>query len=131
MSAKTLSNFVFIAGIYNFLLAMGLTIPFVTELLKMNICDYALSLLIAALLIFTAVVQVFASRDLQKFGWLIYWEGILRWMAAAILITYGFFGHLGIVTGILGLGDFVIGFVFLVLLPNTISKSHGDLLRGI
>ena len=51
-------------------------------------------------------------------------------MAAALLIPYGFFGHLGFMAGVIGVGDFVIGFVFLVLLPKAIGKSAWNLLRG-
>ena len=130
MKVDLLSKFVFATGIYNFLLAVGLTIPYVTNLLKINIYDYALSLLIAAFLIFTAAIQIFASRDLRTYGWLIFWEGILRWMAAAILVPYGFFGHLGLITGVMGIGDFLIGFVFLILLPKALGKRTSDLLLG-
>ncbi len=117
-------------GIYNLMLGLGVATPLVTELLGMNICDYALGLLITAFLIFTAAVQVIASRDLKTYGWLIFWEGILRWMAAALLIPYGFFGHLGTVAGLIGAGDLVIGFVFLIILPKAIQKKPLDLFLG-
>lgn len=130
MDIKAISKFVFATGIYNFLLGLGLAIPFVTELLKINICDYALALLIGAFLIFTAAVQVIASRDLRTHGWIIFWEGILRWMAAAILIFYGFFGQIGFVAGLIGIGDFLIGIVFLFLLPKALGKKSYELLLG-
>ena len=130
MNLNFLSKFVFVTGVYNFLLAVGLTIPYVTDLLQINIFDYALSLLIAAFLIFTAAIQIFASRDLRNYGWVIFWEGILRWMAAAVLVPYGFFGHLGLLTGVMGIGDFLIGFVFLILLPKSLGKRTSELLMG-
>ncbi len=104
--------------------------PVVTNILQINICDQSLALLIAAFLLFTAVAQIVGSRDLRTYGWLIYWEGILRWMAAALLIPYGFFGHLGMVSGLIGSGDFLIGFVFLFLLPKVVGKSSGQLICG-
>lgn len=130
MNLNSLSRFVRAAGIYNLLLAVGMASPFVTNFLQINICDYALSLLIAAFLIFTAAVQVIAARDLRSYGWLIFWEGILRWMAAALLIPYGFFGHLGTMAGVIGAGDLIIGFVFLLVLPKAVGKSASDLALG-
>lgn len=130
MNLNSLSKFVRAAGIYNFLLAVGMALPPVTGFLQINICDYALSLLIAAFLVFTAAAQVIAARDLRTYGWLIFWEGILRWMAAALLIPYGFFGHLGTMAGVIGVGDFLIGFVFLILLPKAIGKNASDLTVG-
>ena len=120
MSLQKLSIFVKCAGFYNLLLGIGIATPFVTGLLRIEICDYALNLLIAAFLFYTAVVQIIASRDLKLFAQFIYWEGILRGMAAAILICYGFFGHLGLAAGLLGVGDLLIGTVFVLLLPRAV-----------
>jgi hypothetical protein len=102
----------------------------VTRFLGINITDPVLGQLIAAFLRFTVVVQVFGSCDLRANGWALFWEGILRWIAAALLIPYGFFGHLGFMAGVIGPADFLIGLFFLLILPNVISKRPADLLLG-
>jgi hypothetical protein len=130
MDVSTLSRFVYWGGVYNLILAAGMAVPAVTHALGINIADPVLGQLIAGFLLFTAVTQMFGSRDLKTYGWLIFWEGILRLIAAALLIPYGFFGHMGVMAGVLGLGDFLIGLVFLLVLPNAISKRPTDLLAG-
>lgn len=131
MNLSTLSKFVFGAGVYNLLLALGLCLPPVTGWLGLVIADQALALIIAALLVFTAVAQIVGSRNLQTYAWLIFWEGLVRWMAAAILIIYGFAGHLGAMAGVLGIGDFLIGCIFVIVLPKTVRQSHVNLLKGL
>jgi hypothetical protein len=90
------SRLVYWAGVYNLFLAIGISTPAVTRALGINICDPVLGQLIGAFLLFTVVTQVFGSRDLTTNGWAIFWEGILRWIAAALLIPYGFFRPSGI-----------------------------------
>lgn len=130
MSCSALSKFVYWGGIYNLILAAGMAIPAVHHFLGINISDPVLGQMISGFLLFSAIAQLFGSRDLRTYGWLIFWEGILRWIAAALLIPYGFFGHLGGMAGVLGLGDFLIGFVFLFILPNVIGKRPAELLAG-
>ena len=130
MKPKALTKFVYWAGIYNLGLAAGMAVPAVTRSLGINIVDPVLGQLIAGFLLFTAAIQIFGSRDLPTYGWAIFWEGILRWIAAALLISYGFFGHLGIMAGVLGVGDFLIGLVYLFVLPGVINKRPAALLTG-
>jgi hypothetical protein len=130
MNPSTLSKFVYFAGIYNLGLAAGMAVPAIHRALGINIADPVLGQLIAGFLLFTVPLQVFGSRDLPTYGWVIFWEGILRWIAAALLIPYGFFGHLGIMAGVLGIGDLLIGIVFLFILPGVIGKRPADLVVG-
>lgn len=130
MSLKSLSQVVCVAGVYNLLLAVGICVPFVTNLLALPVADAALAQMIGAMLVFTAAAQVIGSRDLKTYAWLIFWEGLLRWMAAGLLIAYGFFGHLGLMAGLMGVVDFLIGVVFVVLLPRAVQKSRLALLTG-
>jgi hypothetical protein len=123
-----LSRFVYLAGLYNILLAIGMAVPAIHRALGINIVDPVLGQIIAGFLLFTVPVQLVGSRDLLTYGWLIYWEGILRWIAALLLIPYGFFGHMGTMAGILGVGDFLIGAVYLFGLPQTLGRSHAALL---
>ena len=128
MGLTTFSKFVYWAGVYNLALAAGMAVPAVTR--SINIADPVLGQLIAGFLLFTAAIQIFGSRDLPTYGWTIFWEGILRWIAAALLIFYGFFGHLGNMAGVLGTGDFLIGVLYLYVLPGVINKRPADLLAG-
>lgn len=130
MQLSTLSRFVYWAGVYNLVLAGGMALPAVTRALGINIADPVLGQLIAGFLVFTAVIQIFGSRDLPTYGWAIFWEGVLRWIAAALLIPYGFFGHMGVMAGVLGVGDFLIGVVFLMILPGMLKKPAPELIVG-
>jgi len=130
MVSSTLSKFVYWAGVYNLALAAGMAIPSVTRSLGINIADPVLGQLIAGFLLYTAIAQIVGSRDLKTNGWVIFWEGILRWIAAALLISYGFCGHLGSMAGVLGSGDFLVGMVFLFVLPRAIDKRAATLLAG-
>ena len=130
ISEQPLSRFVYMAGIYNIGLAIGMAVPPVHRALGINIADPVLGQIIGGFLLFTVPVQLVGSRDLRTYGWLIYWEGILRWIAAFILIPYGFFGHMGIMAGVLGVVDFLIGAVFIFGLSHALSKTHADLLRA-
>ncbi len=130
MTREALQRFVFWSGLYNLVLAAGMAVPAVTRLLGINISDPVLGQLIAGFLLFTAAIQILGARDLVTYGWAIFWEGILRWIAAALLVPHGFYGHLGVTAGILGVGDFLIGAVFLLILPRVIQKSSFSLLSG-
>lgn len=130
MNLPALQRFVFWSGLYNLVLAAGMAIPAVTRSLGINIVDPVLGQLIAGFLLFTAAVQILGARDLTTFGWVIFWEGILRWIAAALLICHGFYGHLGPTAGLLGVGDFLIGAIFVLILPGAIDKSAVALLTG-
>jgi hypothetical protein len=125
-----LSKFVRWAGFYNLALAVGMAVPIVPLTLGINIADPVLGQMIAAFLAFTAVVQIVAARDLDTYGWAVFWEGALRWVAASLLITHGFFGHLGVMAGFLGVADFLVGLVFLVILPRVLGKSRAELIAG-
>lgn len=125
-----LSHFVYWAGVYNVLLAVGMATPAVTRTLGINVADPVLGQLIAGFLLFTAVTQMIGSRDLRTNGWAIFWEGILRWIAAGLLVPYGFFGQLGVMAGVIGTVDFLIGLVFLFVLPRVIGKRPVDLMTG-
>ena len=128
MGLTAFSKFVYWAGVYNLALAAGMAIPAVSRSIK--IADPVLGQLIAGFLLFTAAIQIFGSRDLPTYAWAIFWEGILRWIAAALLISYGFFGHLGTMAGVLGTGDFLIGVLYLFVLPGVVNKGPADLLAG-
>ena len=122
-----LQNIVLFGAIYNFLLGLGLFTPLVLQLLGLNVTDTALGYIIGILLFYTAVVQFAASKSLQQYMPLVFWEGILRWAAAILLVIYGFFGHLGFMAGVLGIIDFIIGCLFILYIPQKLSLKAQDL----
>lgn len=126
----SLEKFIYWAGIYNLVLAVCLGLPEGIVNIGLNISDHALSELLGAFLLFTAVIQIIGSRNLNLFGWAIYWEGILRCIAGLLLSSYGFFGHLGISAGLLGVIDMGIGALYLTCLPEVTKKSSRALVTG-
>lgn len=107
-----------------------MAVPAIPAALGINIVDPVLGQLIAGFLAFTAVIQIVAARDLFSYGWAVFWEGALRWVAASLLIPHGFFGHMGVMAGVLGIADFLVGSVFLIVLPRVIGKPRSELIAG-
>ncbi|MGD9543641.1 MAG: hypothetical protein AB7U86_05610 [Methylocystis sp.] len=79
---------------------------------------------------YTSVVLIFASRNLIQGGALVYWESLLRYVAAIILIPAGLFGDIGLIAALLGLGDLAIGLVYAFGLTKELGVSHAALLYG-
>ena len=57
-----------------------------------------------------------------------YWEALLRYIAALLLIPAGLFSDLGLIGVPLGLGDLSIGLIDMIGLPNELGVSHSALL---
>ncbi len=123
-----ISSFVFWSGIYNAALASSLLCPAVYRAIGLNVCNPVWAWLIAGFLAYTSVVLVFASRDLRRRASLVYWEALLRFVAALLLIPAGLFGDVGLIAAVLGLGDLLIGLVYVFGLTKELGASHGDLL---
>jgi hypothetical protein len=123
-----MSEFVFWSGVYNAGLAFFLVFPSLYRGLGLNICSPVLGWLIAAFLAYTSVVLIFASRDLVQRGALVYWEALLRYVAAIVLIPAGLFGDIGPIAALMGLGDLAIGLVYAFGLTKELGVSHTALL---
>ena len=123
-----MSSFVFWSGIYNAALAFFLLFPGLYRAVGLNVCAPFLAWLIAGFLAYTCVVLIFASRDLSKRATLVYWESLLRYAAALVLIPAGLFSDLGLIATMLGLGDLSIGFVYAFGLTKELGVSHRALL---
>ncbi|MGD9658541.1 MAG: hypothetical protein AB7U61_13060 [Methylocystis sp.] len=123
-----MSAFVFWSGVYNAILALSLTFPPIYRSIGVNICSPIWGWLIAGFLAYTSVVLIFASRDLAGRGALVYWESLLRYVAALVLIPAGLFGDIGVTAALLGLGDLIIGLVYMFGLPLALGVSHRALL---
>jgi hypothetical protein len=123
-----LSPFVFWSGIYNAGLALVLLFPPLYGALGLNVCSPVWAWLIAGFLGYTSVVLVWSSRDLARRASLVYWEALLRFIAALILVPAGLFGDIGLIAALLGLGDLSIGLVYVFGLTKELRRSHADLL---
>ncbi len=121
-------TFVFWTGIYNAGLALILLCPPVYRALGLNICAPVWGWLIAGFLAFTAAVLILAARDLRRRAALVYWEALLRYVAALLLIPAGLFGDIGGVAALLGVGDLTIGLVYMFGLPKELGAGHRALL---
>lgn len=124
-----MSTFVFWTGVYNGALAGVLVLPPVYRALGLNICSPVWACLIAGFLAFTSVALLWSARDLPSRASLVYWEALLRYAAALILIPAGLFGDIGTIAALLGLGDLAIGLIYMFGLPRECGRSHADLLR--
>jgi hypothetical protein len=123
-----MSPFVFWSGVYNAGLALLLVFPSLYRALGLNICSPVFGWLIAGFLAYTSVVLIFASGDLVQRGALVYWEALLRYVAAIVLIPAGLFGDIGPIAALMGLGDFAIGLVYAFGLTKELGVSHTALL---
>ncbi len=124
----SMKNFVFWSGVYNVGLALTLTCPPFYRLLGLNVPAPLWGWLVAGFLAFTSAVLILAARDLCHRATFVYWESILRYIAALLLVPAGLFGDLGLIAVPLGLGDLAIGLVYMFGLPKELSVSHQALL---
>jgi len=122
-----MKTFVFWSGVYNAGLAVFLLFPPLYRGVGMNICDPVWGWLIAGFLGFTSAVLILASRDLRRRSTFVYWEALLRYVAALVLIPAGLFGDLGLIVVPLGLGDLAIGLVYMFGLTKELKLSHSAL----
>lgn len=125
-----MSEFVFWSGAYNAGLALFLLFPPLYRALGLNICAPVWGWIIAGFLAYTSVVLIYSSRDLGQRACLVYWESLLRYAAAGVLIPAGLFGDIGLIAGLLGLGDLAIGLVYMFGLSKELGVSHQGLLFG-
>lgn len=124
----TMRTFVYWSGVYNAGLALFLLFPPLYRALGLNIPAPLWGWLLAGFLGYTSAVLILASRDLHRRATMVYWESLLRYIAALLLIPAGLFGDLGLIAVPLGLGDLVIGLVYMYGLPKELVVSHRDLL---
>ena len=77
---------------------------------------------------YTGVVLVLCSRALLARAPVVCWEGLLRTGAFFLFAGFGFLGGFGVVTGVLGIVDLIIGLVYLIGLPRSLDTTAMDLL---
>lgn len=124
----TMKKFVFWSGVYNAGLAFFLLCPPMYRAIGINICEPLWGWLIAAFLAFSSAVLIISARDLHRRAALVYWESLLRYLAALLLIPAGLFGDFGFMLVLMGLGDLMIGLVYMFGLPKELGVTHRALL---
>ncbi len=125
---ETLRKFVFYTGCYNVFLSLFLLYPPLYRMFGLNISQPVWGWVLSAFLAFTAATLIIASRDLRGRAAIVYWEAMLRFAAAVILIPAGLLGDAGVIAAVLGGGDALIGYVYAFGLVNTFQVTHGQLL---
>jgi hypothetical protein len=123
-----MQKFTFWTGVYNAGLAVFLLFPPLYRSVGLNICNPVWGWLIAGFLAFCAAVLILASRNLRQRGAFLYYESLLRYFAALLLVPAGLFGDVGVIAVPLGLGDLAIGLIYMIGLPKELGVSHHALL---
>jgi len=128
MEAK-MQKFVFWTGVYNAIAGFTFLFPgFATRLGVTLPASNVWVWTVAVAIIYLGVALILCSRDLKNRATFVYWEGLLRLVAFFLFAGFGFFGDLGTIMGILGIGDLVIGLVYLIGLPKALQASPAELL---
>ena len=123
-----MTTFVFWSGVYNAVLAFFLLFPPLYRALGLNVPAPLWGWLVAGFLAYTSAVLILASRDLRRRASLVYWESLLRYIAALLLIPAGLFGDIGLIAVPMGLCDLGIGLIYMFGLPKELNVSHRALL---
>ena len=122
-------KFVFWTGIYDVVMAVTLSCPWVVKLFGVKLPESLFWLwFAAALVVYLGIVLVLASRNMSARASLIYWEGVLRIVGFFLLAGFGYFGGLGFIFVLIGIIDLVVGLVYLIGLPKVLKTSAMNLL---
>ena len=123
----TFARIVALSGVWNGLIGIGLVIPAFRRLLSLTVPGEFWAWLTAIFLWFTAAALILASRDLTHRASIVYYEGILRFVATVVLITLGV-PVLGWTAWLFAATDAAWGVIYFVGLTRTLKRSHLDLL---
>ena len=120
-----MQKIVLISGLWNLILGLG---SLSSGILKSeNSSDTYFNSMVGVFLLFSSAVLIVASRDLQKYGTFVLWEGLLRFAAAGILLTIGL-SVIGNNAVFLGMTDTVWGITYAIGLPYVVKKSVKQIL---
>lgn len=120
-----MQKIVLISGLWNLILGLG---SLSSGILKSeNSSDTYFNSMVGVFLLFSSAVLIVASRDLQKYGTFVLWEGLLRFAAAGILLTIGL-SAIGNNALFLGMTDTVWGIIYSIGLPYVLKKTFKQIL---
>jgi hypothetical protein len=85
------------------------------------------TLMLSGILLFTGLMLVLASRNLRARGTLVYYEGLARLAAAALLLSIGR-EELGLLAVVIGLADLCLGLGHVLGTPKALGQTHVDML---
>jgi hypothetical protein len=118
------------SGFWNLGLAALLAVPPLYRWLGLPISEPVWGWMISGLLLYTSATLILGSRDLRVFGGIILYEGLLRFLGAALLIPAGLFFGYGWLAVIAGVTDLAWGVAFFAIVPARSGLSVGTLLSG-
>jgi len=123
------NKFVFWTGVYNIVAGLSFLFPRMVSLLGVKLTESNFWVwVVASTVIYLGIALVLCSRKLAARASLVYWEGILRIAGFFLFSGFGFLGDLGILSGVLGIIDLLIGLVYLIGLPKTLNTTAANLL---
>ncbi len=85
------------------------------------------TLILCGVLLITGALLVLASRDLVSRGSIVYYEGLARLCASALLLSRGV-AELGSLAIAIAVPDLCFGLLQVVALPAAIGRTHRQLL---
>ena len=122
-------KFVFWTGVYDIIVGISISCPWLVTLLKIELpSSYFWLWFAAVVIIYVGTLLVLCSRNLNARAPLVYWCGILKIFAFFLLAGFGFFGGLGFMAGVFGIIDLIIGLVYLIGLPKSLKTSAMNIL---
>jgi len=124
-----MKKFVFWTGIYNIVGGISFLGPKAPglSLVKFPESNFWVWTLGAAIT-YLGLALVLCSRDLAARASLVYWDGILRVFGFFLFAGFGFLGGLGVMLGIIGIVDLLVGLVYLIGLPKALNTTVANLL---
>jgi hypothetical protein len=124
-----MTTFVFATGLCNVFAGLLVLMPGGLPLI-MPAVDRGLPLtLFGLVVVFLGIMLILCSRDLRARGSLVAWEGVLRVVGGCVLMWYGIEREMGPAVTLAGVGDLLIGMVYLVALPRHVGVGLLSLLR--
>src|SRR5437868_6537826 len=121
-----MKRFVFWTGMLNASVGVALQFPALSTWLVPSTSTEMLRLF-GVLALLVGLMVIACSRDLKHRGVLVAWEGILRLIGGILMGSY-FLKAGGVAVAIGGVGDLVIGFIYLIWLPRCLEVSLTKLL---
>ena len=121
------SNLIRLSGFWNLGMATALLYP---PILGVNLHQLVWAWLIAGFLVFTAMTLILGGGDVPRYGPIILYEGLLRFLAAALLVPAGLLFGYGLLVAIAGAIDAIWGLAYFVIVTRQTGKPVSQILLG-